>query len=473
MFNWTGVSPTGQFQGVPDPDWDVSQLYTSGQVKFIGNALYCSGSGTWDNSTTTNWAVTSGGSQIQTWAAGKDAAFGGTPGTVNVAETIASVNSLTFMSDGYTLSGTGTVTMTGARGKITTGAGTDTINCIIDGSAGLTKIGPGTLVLGAANTFTGLTQVTGGTLQLAHSNALQNSTLDYNNYGGSLSFGSLTNATFGGLQGDQNLALTSTGGNVALTVGCNNASTTYSGQLSGDGSLTKSGTGRLVLSGPNSYTGVTNVQSGALQINNASTTTNVLTNTGGVNVTGGFLVLDYSASGTSVASTVQRLLQTAYNNGTNSFQSGQIYDTAATSSIGLGWVDNTTAHQITIMPALYGDATLDGVVGPADLSKLLTNYGKTGMTWSQGDFTYDGTIGPADLSKLLTNYGKNGPLNIGNIPAIAYDELTSNAQAMQMLASRGVSISEAVPEPSSFVMLASLATAALGMAAYGWRRRRN
>ena len=79
-------------------------------------------------------------------------------------------------------------------------------------------------------------------------------------------------------------------------------------------------------------------------------------------------------------------------------------------------MDNATTHQITITPARYGDATLDGVVGPADLSKLLTNYGKSGMTWSQGDFTYDGVIGPADLSKLLTNYGKNGPLNINLAP---------------------------------------------------------
>ena len=151
------------------------------------------------------------------------------------------------------------------------------------------------------------------------------------------------------------------------------------------------------------------------------------------------------------------------------FLTGQIRDTAATSSVGLGWVDNATTHQVTVMPALYGDATLDGVVGPADLSKLLTNYGKTGMTWSQGDFTYDGTIGPADLSKLLTNYGENGPLNIGNLPALAYDELTSNSQAMQMLAGAGVTITEAVPEPSSLVMLASLLAVA---GVWGFRRHR-
>ena len=258
---------------------------------------------------------------------------------------------------------------------------------------------------------------------------------------------------------------------MALTVGGNNASTTYSGQLSGGGSLTKVGAGRLTLSGPNNYTAATNVESGALQINNASSTTNVLTNAGGVNVTSGFLVLDYSASGTSVGSTVQSLLKTAYNNGTNSFQTGQIHDSAATGSIGLGWVDNASTHQVTIMPALYGDCTLDGVVGPADLSRLLTNYGQSGMNWSQGDFTYDGTIGPADLSKLLTNYGMNGPLNISNIPALALQAIEADTQAMQLLARDGITISgvSSVPEPSAFAMLLTLAVAALGITV---RRRR-
>ena len=67
------------------------------------------------------------------------------------------------------------------------------------GTGSLTQQGSGTLVLGGTNTFTGLTKVTAGTLQLANSSALQDSTLNYNSYGGSLSFGSLTSATFGRL----------------------------------------------------------------------------------------------------------------------------------------------------------------------------------------------------------------------------------------------------------------------------------
>ena len=54
---------------------------------------------------------------------------------------------------------------------------------------------------------------------------------------------------------------------VALSVGNNQSSTTFSGALSGSGSLTKIGAGTLVLSGSNSYGGGTNVEAGTLAIN--------------------------------------------------------------------------------------------------------------------------------------------------------------------------------------------------------------
>ena len=146
-----------------------------------------------------------------------------------------------------------------------------TYSGVLSGGGSLTKNGAGMLTLSGANTFAGLTQITAGTLQWPTENALQNSTLDYNSYGGSLSFGSLANATFGGLQGNQALALTRTGGNVALTVGGNNSSTAYSGVLSGGGTLTKTGTGTLVLSGANTYSGGTTISQGTLQLGNGGT----------------------------------------------------------------------------------------------------------------------------------------------------------------------------------------------------------
>ena len=105
---------------------------------------------------------------------------------------------------------------------------------------------------------------------MANPNALQGSTLDYNNYGGTLSFGTVTSETFGGLQGSQSLALTNnSGAAVALSVGANGQSTTYSGVLSGAGSLNKTGTGTWTLSNYGTFTGNTSVSGGVLAIGNS------------------------------------------------------------------------------------------------------------------------------------------------------------------------------------------------------------
>jgi autotransporter-associated beta strand protein len=70
----------------------------------------------------------------------------------------------------------------------------------------------------------------------------------------------------GGLSGSRNL---DNGGHY-LQIGRNNQSTSYSGVLSGTGGLFKRGTGTLTLSGSNSFTGDTYVQSGTLVIANAN-----------------------------------------------------------------------------------------------------------------------------------------------------------------------------------------------------------
>jgi autotransporter-associated beta strand protein len=84
---------------------------------------------------------------------------------------------------------------------------------------------------------------------------------------------------FGGLSGNGNFVLTNLSGNspVALTVGGNSGSTTFSGVLSGSGSLTKVGNGALTLSGPNTYSGTNLVSAGKLTISAASTITNTIT----------------------------------------------------------------------------------------------------------------------------------------------------------------------------------------------------
>ena len=161
------------------------------------------------------------------------------------------------------------------------------------GALSLAKYGTGILTLsGGLNTFTGTTEIHGGTVTLGNSLALQGSTLNYNAFGGTLSFGTLAAATLGGLSGGQDLALTNaSSGNVSLTVGSNNGTSTYSGILSGGGSLSKNGTGTLALSGANTYTGQTVINKGTLSLTNALGTSG--TPAGAITVqTGGTLNLN-------------------------------------------------------------------------------------------------------------------------------------------------------------------------------------
>ena len=183
-------------------------------------------------------------------------------------------NSFTFTGTHSLNMGTGAVVLSNAASAVTVTVTANTLTIggvIANGSVGdaITKAGNGTLKFGGANTYTGDTTVSAGTLNLANTNALQNSTLA----SGAVVFDSAVAShafIFGGLKGGTNLVLQDNAGApnaVALSVGKNNQSTTYSGSLSGAGSVTKIGTGTLILSAAQSYTGITTVSEGTLTVN--------------------------------------------------------------------------------------------------------------------------------------------------------------------------------------------------------------
>ncbi len=222
----------------------------------------------------------------------------GATGVANFDPATGQVTGVTITNPGYGYADGDalTVTFTGGGGSAPAVTGTTFTTNITVG--GLTKSGSGTLTLSGANTFGGDTVINSGTLTVGNALALQNSTLNYNNQGGTLSFGSQTAATFGGLKGAQNLAVSGTSGaGVNLTVGGNNQSTTYSGVLSGSGSLTKTGNGLLVLSNSNTYIGGTTLASGTLRIDHATalnTATGTIKFSGGVLQYGTGINTDYS-----------------------------------------------------------------------------------------------------------------------------------------------------------------------------------
>lgn len=154
----------------------------------------------------------------------------------------------------------------------------------------LRKLGSGTLTLSASNSYTGVTQINAGTLNLGSVDALAGSTLDMNSGdAGSLVFGVTGTNTYnlGGLIGPRNLA---TSGSANMSVGANGTSGTYSGILSGAGALTKVGSGTLTLAGANTYGGATTVSGGVLALG----ASNVLSGSTAVTISTG--VLDTTAS---------------------------------------------------------------------------------------------------------------------------------------------------------------------------------
>ena len=213
-----------------------------GLVKLGDNALTLSGVNSYTGTTT----VAAGTLTLASTAAlpGWD-----TPGRYAVASgaALAVVNSVTD-ADVATILSTGNIAAGGAIGFDTTAGDRISSGPITAGlgiGLGLVKLGGNTLSLAAANTFTGTTRSVAGTLAVTDAFGLAGSTLDM----AAADSGTVTfsqDPTLGGLAGSRDLDLSGR----SVSVGNNNESTIYSGSLS-NGSLTKIGTGMLMLSGVN------------------------------------------------------------------------------------------------------------------------------------------------------------------------------------------------------------------------------
>ena len=159
------------------------------------------------------------------------------------------------------------MTLSGSGGNATvdTTGGNIVLSGILSGGGGLNKVGAGTLTLSSPNSFNGGTSILAGTLLLANSNAVQNSTVNVLVDNGLQFLPGIGTFNLGGLFGGNVLTLSDTGGSaVMLSAGGNGASTTYSGNIGGNGGLVKAGTGVLSLSGSNGFSGGTTITGGAL-----------------------------------------------------------------------------------------------------------------------------------------------------------------------------------------------------------------
>jgi autotransporter-associated beta strand protein len=232
---------------------------------------------------------------------------------------------------------------TSLQGNFATSAGTSltfnqattaTFSGVVSGSGSLIKDGAGELTLTGANSYSGGTTVSAGTLKGA----------------------------VGSIQGDI------VNESAVEIVGAGN----FSGDISGTGTLTKSGAGDLTLSGSNSYAGVTTVSGGNL----IGSTDSLV---GDISVAAGTLV--------------------KFNQGTSATYAGLISGAGGLTKLGSGALTLDQAQTYTgatVVEAgallLKGDLATSGVT-----VNSVATLGGTGNIAS-GSLTVNGTLNPGDAN---------------------------------------------------------------------------
>ncbi|MBX9829103.1 MAG: autotransporter domain-containing protein [Xanthobacteraceae bacterium] len=197
--------------------------------------------------------------------------------------------------------------------------GTTTFAPAITGSGQVQVQGPGITILSGANTYTGATQVLGGTLQAGAADVFGNlsattvaggATLDLNGF----------NQTLGSLAGAGIVTL----GAATLTAGGGGTTTTFSGVIGGTGGFTKAGSGTFTLSGANTYNGATTVNAGILSVNGSIAFSSGVTVNSGATLGGtGQLPATVIASGGALAP--GNSIGTITVNGNLTFAAGSTY----------------------------------------------------------------------------------------------------------------------------------------------------
>ena len=302
-----------------------------------------------------------------------------------------------------------------------------TVSNIVSGTGSLTKAGSGPLVLGGLNTFSGDTSLNQGTITLSNQFAAQGTTVILNGGALVLDQSVINNAfTLGGLAasssgGSNDLALQNSAGTaIALTVGGNNASTTYAGVLSGSGSLTKAGTGTLIVTATNTFTGSNTLTGGLLSIssdaNLGASNTPITFNGGGLQVTGttvssfGSHPLAYNASKTVTLD---------INDANNNFNAGttSLLSTNVLTKLGAGTLTLGAASNALTTLNINANSIVD--LGSGNLT--INNTGNATITTTAG-----GTINATGGGALILAQGSstNGP----DVGTAAGTTLTINAK---------------------------------------------
>jgi autotransporter-associated beta strand protein len=246
----------------------AGNISVSGNITGAGPAVIKDGSGTLTLSGVNTWVsgftIQEGVVSIATITnAFTSGSLGNNNSAINMGGT-STAGTLSYTGSAASSTIKFTMNAGGGNFEVTTAPTVLTISGQIGGSGGLTKSGPGTLSLTSSNFYSGRTTINGGTLQIAASSRIGNSPQLTLNGGTLYTVGAGSTLT---LNSGSGVALGSGGGTFRTDSG---TPLTIQGVVSGSGSLTKTDTGTLTLSGTNTYSGDTTVSEGVLAVSGNS-----------------------------------------------------------------------------------------------------------------------------------------------------------------------------------------------------------
>lgn len=293
--------------------------------------------------------------------------------------------------------------------------------------------------LTGANTYTGGTTIVSGTTRTGNASALGTGQVAFHETNTVIL--DLNNSALGvqSLSGGSSAATVSTAGTSGiLTIhGGNVSAASFAGSITGAGGVIKNGTGVQILTGDNTYTGITEVNEGILQLGSISAVS--LANTSGVTIAGGALV---NAAGNS-------------NLGTGAVS----MSTGSMTPGGIGTVGSFTVADNQAFSATGGTMNFD-LQSAASFDQI---FGSGTGSFSLMDVTLalSGSTSIAGTYQLFEGFG-----GINVVSGLTITGLDAGWTAD--LDINGLLTVTAVPEPSTYAAIAGLAL--LGFA--GARRRR-
>ncbi len=312
------------------------------------------GNNTWDISTTSNWS-NAGSNTIYRDSSNTaaspvtgdkvtfDDSISANPGNYNV--TIAGnvhPTSVTFANSvgNYNISGTGVG---------------------ITGATSVTLTGTGVVTLASSNTYTGGTNVSAGTLQLASGTAFPS--------------------------------------NTALTVA--SGATARIANSSGN-------TSYVVTVSSLSNSGVVDITNNAMVLKNANASI------GTINTEVAIAYNEGAWNGTNASSGV--ITSTAAQGDTTHLTAIGIA-TGLTSFQGAGGIVAVNPADVIVKYTYYGDANLDGIVDGSDYTRIDNAYLQPLTGWQNGDFNYDGVVNGSDYTLIDNAFNTQGVQRTAEIAA--------------------------------------------------------